>query len=97
MIVAYVAVKTRDGEGSEFERIIGEIQAQVRQLAGCVKNEWFRDPETPQRYVMYGEFDTQAHFQDYLNSPLVQRIQNELIPLLAVPPEFKHYEASELA
>lgn len=96
MIVTYVAVQTRENAGSEFEHVIREIQADVRQLPGCVRNEWFRDPETPHRYVMYGEFETRAHFQDYLNSPLVQRIQHELIPLLTAPPEFKHYEAVEL-
>ena len=94
MIVAYVAVKTKEQAASEFERIIREIQADVRQMTGCVKNEWYRDPDAPQRYVMYGEFDAHENFEKYLKSPIVTRIASELMPLLVTPPEFKHYDAT---
>ncbi|GIK65590.1 MAG: hypothetical protein BroJett018_33840 [Chloroflexota bacterium] len=94
MIVIYVAVNTQDHTAAEFERIIREIQADVRQMEGCVKNEWFCDPDIPLRYVMYGEFDSPATFEKYLNSAIVKRIGDELMPLLAAPPEFKHYSAA---
>lgn len=94
MIVAYVAVRTRPDSSREFERVIREIQRDVLQMAGCVKNEWYRHPDLPNRYVMYGEFETHEHFQHYLKSPMVERIGAELIPLLEAPPEFKHYEAT---
>ncbi|NJN92718.1 MAG: hypothetical protein HC875_00845 [Anaerolineales bacterium] len=93
MIVAYVSVKTKENAVNQFERTLREIQADVRQVAGCVKNEWFRVPDVPQRYVIYGEFDTRANFEKYLNSAIVKRIGDELMPLLEAPPEFKHYEA----
>jgi len=96
MIVAYVSVKTKKNASGDFEQIVNEIQHEVRKMAGCVKNEWYRDPHTPQRYVIYGEFDTREHFEQYLNSSLVKRIGDELIPLLDAPPEFKHYEATVL-
>jgi quinol monooxygenase YgiN len=81
---------------TEFERIIREIQDEVREMAGCVKNEWYRVPDVPQRYVMYGEFATKEDFEVYLNSAIVKRIGDELMPLLDGPPEFKHYEATIL-
>jgi quinol monooxygenase YgiN len=96
MIVVYVSVKTKEKATSEFERIIREIQADVRKMAGCVKNEWYRLPDSPQRYVTYGEFDTKENFEKYLNSAAVKRIGDELIPLLEAPPEFKHYDATIL-
>jgi quinol monooxygenase YgiN len=95
MIVVYVAVKTRDGQERKFEHIIDDIQAQVRQMTGCVKYEWFRDLYTAGRYVVYGEFESREHFDTYLKSPIVERIGAELIPLLDGQPAFKHYHASE--
>ncbi|MBE7549502.1 MAG: antibiotic biosynthesis monooxygenase [Anaerolineales bacterium] len=96
MIVVYVSVKTKENTVSEFERSLREIQGEVRQMAGCVKNEWYRVPDAPQRYVIYGEFDTKENFEKYLSSATVKRIGAELIPLLEAPPEFKHYEATIL-
>ncbi|MCL4298603.1 MAG: antibiotic biosynthesis monooxygenase [Anaerolineae bacterium] len=96
MIVAYVSVKTNENAAGEFERILREIQGEVRQMVGCVKNEWYRVPDSPQWYVIYGEFDTKENFEKYLNSAIVKRIGAELMPLLEVPPEFKHYEATIL-
>jgi quinol monooxygenase YgiN len=93
MIVAYVALQTKANASAEFERLITDIQAEVRQMEGCVKQEWYHHPESPQRYVAYGEFQTHAHFEAYMQSPSVTRIREELMPLLAGPPEFKHYDA----
>ena len=96
MIVVYVSVRTKESTFGDFEQILSEIQNEVRRMAGCIKNEWYRDPHTSRRYVMYGEFDTKKHFEHYLNSSLVKRIGDELLPLLDAPPEFKHYEATIL-
>ena len=94
MIIVYVAVKTKEDTTYEFEHIMREIQTDVRKMAGCIKNEWYRDREIPQRYVFYGEFDTDENFEKYLNSSAVERIGHDLIPLLDAPPEFKHYSAT---
>ncbi|MBZ0280703.1 MAG: antibiotic biosynthesis monooxygenase [Anaerolineae bacterium] len=96
MIVVYVSVKTKEDSAGEFERIIREIQADVLNMQGCIKNEWFRKPDSPQRFVIYGEFDTHENFENYLNSAVVRRIGDELMPLLEHPPEFKHYSAAIL-
>jgi quinol monooxygenase YgiN len=96
MIVAYVSVKTKENVVGDFERTIREIVADVRQMTGCVKNEWYRVPDALGRYVFYGEFDSQENFEKYLNSAAVKRIGDELMPLLDAPPEFKHYQATIL-
>ena len=96
MIVVYVAVKIRQGTSSKFERILSEIQREVRKMPGCVKYEWYSVPNDPERYITYGEFLTQEDFENYLNSASVKRINDELIPLLEIPPEFKHYQATLL-
>ncbi|MBZ0275353.1 MAG: antibiotic biosynthesis monooxygenase [Anaerolineae bacterium] len=96
MIVIYVSVQTREDAAGEFERIIREIRADILTLPGCIKNEWYRVPDSPCRYVTYGEFDTHEHFQKYLDSDAVKRIGSELMPLLAAPPEFRHYQATVL-
>ena len=52
---------------------------------------WYHIPDTPQGYVIYGEFDSEKNFKKYLNSAVVKSIGDELIPLLDAPPKFKHY------
>lgn len=96
MVVIHVSVQANDGVTSEFEQILRGVVDDARKTAGCVKYEWYRIPDQPQQYVAYGEFDTKENFEKYLNSAVVQRIGAELIPLLATPPAFKHYEATIL-
>lgn len=96
MVIAHVSVKIKENTASEFEQTVREVVDAVRKTAGCVKNEWYRVPDAPQRYVFYGEFDSKENFEKYLNSAVVKRIGDELIPLLDAPPEFKHYEAAIL-
>jgi len=43
-------------------------------------------PDTPQGYVIYGEFDSKESFEKHLNSAVVKSIGDELIPLLDAPP-----------
>ena len=96
MVVIHVSVQSKEGVTSEFERTLREVVADAHKTMGCVKYEWYRVPDSPQRYVIYGEFDLKENFGKYLNSAVVKRIGDELIPLLHVPPEFKHYEATIL-
>ena len=96
MIIAHVSVKTKENAASAFERTLREVINDALKMAGCVKNEWYRVPDSPQWYVIYGEFDSKENFEKYLNSAVVKRIGDELIPLLDAPPEFKHYEATIL-
>ena len=94
MIVIYVAVNVKDGIVNQFEQLLQEVQEGAMQLTGCVKYEWFHDPYTAQRYVVYGEFGSHESFKAYLQSSIVQRIGSDLMPLLVAPPEFRHYDAS---
>jgi quinol monooxygenase YgiN len=96
MIVIHVSVKTKGNIGSEFERTLREVVDDAHRTAGCIKYEWYRVPDSPQEYVIYGEFDTKENFEKYLNSAVVKRIGEELIPLLNAPPAFQHYEATLL-
>jgi quinol monooxygenase YgiN len=96
MVVIHVFVQAKEGITSEFEQVLRGVVDDARKTAGCVKYEWYRVPGRPQQYVAYGEFDTKENFEQYLNTDVVKRIGNELIPLLAAPPAFKHYEATIL-
>ncbi len=97
MILIHVSVKTKGNVVNEFERTLREVVDDARKTAGCIKYEWYRVPDSPQGYVIYGEFDVKENFEKYLNSAVVKRIGAELIPLLDARPEFKHYEATVLA
>ncbi len=96
MVLIHVSVQTKGNVVSEFERTLRAVVADARKTAGCIKYEWYRVPDSPQEYVIYGEFDAKENFEKYLNSAVVKRIGDELIPLLDAPPTFKHYEATIL-
>lgn len=83
----------KDGSADELERALRGILADARKLPGCVRSEWYRDPEGDGRYVMHGEFDGMEAFAEYRQSEVVARIGSEFLPLLASEPEFRHYEA----
>jgi quinol monooxygenase YgiN len=96
MVVVHVSVQAKDGIATKFEHVLRGVVDDARKTAGCAKYEWYRIPDRPQQYVAYGEFDTKENFKNYLKSAVVQRIGAELMPLLATPPTFKHYEATLL-
>lgn len=94
MVLIYVSVMTKEGIVGEFERAIRQVAANARKTTGCIKYEWYHIPDTHRGYVIYGEFDSKENFEKYLNSEVVKRIGEELIPLLDAPPKFKHFEAN---
>lgn len=96
MILIHVSVKTKEDVVGEFERNLRQVVADAQKIAGCVKYAWYHVPDSPKRYAIYGEFDSKENFEKYLNSSIVKRIGDELIPLLEAPPQFKHYEATVL-
>lgn len=96
MILIHVFVKTKGNVIGEFERALREVVGDARETAGCIKYEWYRVPDSQQEYVIYGEFDAKENFEKYLNSAVVKRIEDELMPLLDAPPAFKHYNATVL-
>ena len=93
MILIHVSVQPKKGLSVDFEQVLNEIILEARQASGCRKYEWYRSLDTPSPYVIFGEFDTKDHFEQYLQSNVVKRIGQELIPLLETKPAFKHYEA----
>jgi quinol monooxygenase YgiN len=96
MILVHVSVKIKADVASDFEPALRQVVTDARTTVGCVTYEWYRVPDSSQEYVIYGEFDTKANFEKYLNSAVVKRIGAELIPLLDAPPAFKHYNATIL-
>jgi quinol monooxygenase YgiN len=96
VILTYVIADTDPAESSRFEATLRSITADARALDGCLANEWYRHPDVPGRYIVHGAFETAEHFQAYLQSAVVQRIGNELRPLLREKPRFRHYEAHVL-
>lgn len=96
MIIIHVSVMTKENMQQNLERTIREIQIEATSFEGCMSYEWHHYPDIPQSYFIHGEFDSQVHFEAYLNSNLVKRIANELIPLLSAPPQFRHFQATIL-
>ena len=96
MIVIHVSVTANENVTKRFESTLQEVVNEARKVAGCTKYEWYCVPNLAQSFVIFGEFDTEEHFRRYLDSSVVNRIGEELVPLLVTPPTFKHYEATVL-
>src|SRR5262245_20766883 len=96
MIVIHVSVTAKAEVIKSFQISLQEVVTEARSVAGCTKYEWYHVPNSTQSFVIFGEFDTKENFEKYLNSTVVKRIGEELIPLLTAPPIFKHYEATVL-
>ncbi len=94
MILIHVSVQTKESVTDEFEQRLRQVVNDASQAAGCIVYEWYYVPETSGRYVIYAEFDSKKNFEAYLNSAIVKRIGDELIPLLISPPQFKHFAAT---
>ncbi|MDX1939594.1 MAG: antibiotic biosynthesis monooxygenase [Saprospiraceae bacterium] len=94
MILIHVSVQPQIALTVDFEQVLNEIVLEARRVPGCLKYEWYRATDAPNSYVIFGEFDTKAHFEQYLQSNVVKRIGRELIPLLETKPAFKHYEGA---
>jgi len=96
MVIIHISAKVKDGTETNFEQSLREVVENARQTTGCVKYEWYRDPDSSNHFIIYGEFDSEDNFKAYLKSPVVKRIGEELIPLIEGGPKFKHYKASVL-
>ena len=88
--------KVRERSSTNFEQILREVVEDARRTQGCLKYEWYREPDVANGFIIYGEFDSEDNFRAYLNSPVVKRIGEQLIPLIEGGPQFKHYRATEL-
>ena len=95
MVIIFVSAAPREGMDPAFELALDDIARAARQLTGCLSYHWYyaARPE-PGRYIIFGEFDSQASFKAYLQSDVVKRIGQRLLPLLEKKPSYKHYQAT---
>jgi quinol monooxygenase YgiN len=96
MVVIHVSARVKDETVTNFEQRLREVVEDARRTAGCLKYEWYRDPDISNHFIIYGEFDAEDNFEAYLKSSVVERIGEELMPLLEGEPQFKHYQATVL-
>lgn len=92
-IIIYVSVTVQPENKQKFESNLSHIVNMAKQTQGCLKYQWFLNPENNDNYVIYGEFDSDDSFVLYRKSEVVQMIGKELLPLLQDKPSFKHFRA----
>ena len=92
MVIIYVAAEPKPGASADFEQTIEHVARDARALDGCSRYEWFRHSSKPNRYVVYGEFESRASFDSYQKSSVVARIGSDLMPMLIGPPEYHHVD-----
>lgn len=96
MVVIQVSVKAKPESQDQFERVLREVVAEARGVAGCSRYEWYRSPDVESEVFVYGEFASEDAFAAYRKSAVVKKIGEQLIPLLEARPSFKHFRATVL-
>ncbi len=91
VIVIYVSVNVLPGTKEKFVANLIDIVSSARQVEGCLKYQWFINPNDISNYIIYGEFDTEKNFLLYKKSEVVSKIGKLLLPLLNGKPNFKHF------
>lgn len=90
-IVIYVSATVLPENKEIFETTLTDIVSNARQVIGCLKYQWFVNPDDNNNYIIYGEFDSQENFALYRKSEVVSMIGKHLLPLLKDKPSFKHF------
>lgn len=90
-IVIYVSVNVLPAKKGIFVSNLIDIVSSARLVEGCLKYQWFINPDDNSNYVIYGEFDTEENFLHYKSSEVVSNIGKLLLPLLTEKPNFKHF------
>ncbi len=94
MVIVFVWATPKQGMAPAFELALEDIARAARQLPGCLSYHWYYAARPqPGKYNIFGEFDSKASFEAYLQSDVVKRIGQLLLPLLEGKPTYKHYQA----
>ena len=102
MVLIHVSLQVKEEVANsldqllQFEQVLQRVIHAARKTTGCLKYDWYRASGQFRQFIAYGEFDSSENFEEYLDSDVFQRIDHELMPFLAAPPIFKHYEATIL-
>jgi len=102
MVLIHVSLQVKEEVANaldrllQFEQVLQRVINEARETTGCLKYDWYRASGQFRQFIAYGEFDSSENFEQYLDSNVFQRIDHELMPFLAAPPVFKHYEATIL-
>ena len=91
-IVIYVSALVHSEHKEKFETTLRDIVVRARQVNGCLKYQWFINPDDDGNYIIYGEFDTEESFLMYKKSDVVLNIGKHLLPLIKEKPTFKHFK-----
>ncbi len=94
LVVIHVSAIAQQDKIQAFEEALHAIVRDAAAMEGCLRYEWYRVPDEPAKYAIYGEFDSEQTFERYRQSEIVKRIGSELIPRLVEKPGFRHYLAS---
>jgi quinol monooxygenase YgiN len=96
VIVVQVSVHAKPDNVERLQHLLRQVVAEARQLSGCGRYDWYRSPDDECQFFVYAEFDSDEAFAQYRKGPIVKKIGEQLIPLLATRPSFKHLSATVL-
>jgi quinol monooxygenase YgiN len=86
-----VSVQVLPENKAKIETVLTGIVTRARQLKGCLKYQWFVNPEDIYNYIAFAEFDSEENFALYRKSEIISMIGKQIVPLLKQKPAFKHF------
>lgn len=92
MIIILVNTQVEKENVNFFEEKLELIANSAKELDGCKVYDWYRNPKEENSYMVYGEFHSMDHFENYKKSYVVKMIVEQLIPLTSRKPKFKHFQ-----
>lgn len=94
MVLIQVSATAKPEHRDSLQRVLREVIAAAREVEGCLRYDWFPDPDHDRQVFVYAEFESDAAFSAYRQGPVVRMIVDRLLPLLEVRPSFKHFRAT---
>lgn len=94
MLSVIATMQIKPGSGSDFERLFGELAAQVRaNEPGNIRYDLFRVKDSPCTYKVIELYVDQAALEAHRQNPGLQALLPQLAQLRAAPTQAEYYDS----
>jgi quinol monooxygenase YgiN len=95
MILEVAEIHIRPGSQAEFDEAIRRgVESVIAHATGFRRYEVRRSVESPQRYLLFIEWETlENHTVDFRGSPAFARWREIVGPFFTRPPQVEHFQA----
>lgn len=96
MIVIRVVVQVKPEAKASFIAHMQQEMVAVLQFEGCERFRVYEDIDLENVFLIYEEWQSQAHFDSYRHSDFFKQNGEKIFPMLAGEPDSAYFEAALL-